>query len=149
MAGEGRIVEIHAYSSPPRRRTDFEYDPTVIVNCRFESGAVGRCATSLECNMPYVFNIELEGTDGAVRNEHLYSSKIDGMDGFSTIAAQRADSPEVTHHPFPEELDTFVRCILEDSEPDTNIDDADATHEICLAAEISAREERPVKLPLP
>ena len=45
MADEGPIVEVHAYACPPRRRTDYGYAPTMILNCKFDSGAVGRCAT--------------------------------------------------------------------------------------------------------
>ncbi|MFH0965192.1 MAG: Gfo/Idh/MocA family oxidoreductase [Planctomycetota bacterium] len=146
---EGRIVEVHAYSCPPRRRSDFKYDPTCVVNCLFESGAVGRCATSLECNMPYVLNVELEGTEGAIRNEHFYSTKIPGLRGFMEIPAMKADSPDVKHHPFPDEIADFIACILEGRRPQTDIEEAYLTHEVCFAADISAREKRPVKLPLP
>ena len=37
---------------------------------------------------------------------------------------------------------------LEDVEPDTGVDDAYLTHEICLAADVSAEERRPVRLPM-
>ena len=149
MEAEGPIVEVHAYSCPPRRRGDFKYDPTVVLNCRFESGAVGRCATSLECNMPYVLNVELEGTEGAIRNEDFFSTKIPGLGGFMKIPALKADSPEVEHHPFPEEIGHFIDCILKDETPGSDIDDAYLTHEVCFAADISSRERRPVALPLP
>jgi predicted dehydrogenase len=144
-----RVVEIHAYSRPPRWRHDFEYDPTVIVNLKFADGAVGRVATSLECNMPYVFNIELEGTRGTIRNDDFFDSTWPGLKTWVKLPVVKPDSPDVTHHPFPEELTYFVDCIVNDVEPMTGIDDAYQTHEICLAAEVSAAEGRPVALPLP
>ena len=45
---DSEIVEVSAYSSPPARRPDFDYDPNIVVNCRFASGAIGRVACSLE-----------------------------------------------------------------------------------------------------
>jgi predicted dehydrogenase len=149
LGAHNDVVEIHAYSSPPRWRHDFEYDPTFVVNLKFANGAVGRVATSLECNMPYVLNIELEGTRGAIRNDDFFDSTWPGLKTWVKLPVIKPDSPDVTHHPFPEELAYFVDCILKDVEPMTGIHDAYKTHEICLAAEISAHEGRPVELPLP
>jgi predicted dehydrogenase len=46
-------------------------------------------------------------------------------------------------------MDHFVDCILQNRTPITDIKDAVKTHEIMFGAEISAREGRPVSLPLP
>lgn len=149
LGPQNDVVELHAYSQPPRWRHDFDYDPTFVVNLKFKNGAVGRVATNLECNMPYVLNIELEGTRGAIRNDDFFDSTWTGLKTWVKLPVQKPDSPDVTHHPFPEELAYFVDCILRDIEPMTGMDDAYQTHEICLAAEISASEGRPVQLPLP
>ena len=149
LGPDNDIVEIHAYSAAPRWRHDFDYDPTVVVNCKFANGSVGRVATSIECNMPYVLNIELEGTRGTIRNDQFYDSTWPGLKTWVNLPVIPPDSPDVSHHPFPEELAYFVQCILTDTEPMTGIDDAYKTHELCLAAEISAAEGRPVALPLP
>jgi len=45
-------------------------------------------------------------------------------------------------------VEHFVDCILNNHESHTNLDDAAVTHEICFASQISAREKRPVGLPL-
>jgi len=145
---EGRIVEVHAYSCSPRRRTDFQYDPTIIVNCRFESGAVGRVSTSFECNMPYVFNVELEGTEGAIRNDSVFSAKL-GMNDFTPIPADKMGSVQGGIVALERTIGHFLHCILEDKRPSPDFDDAYLTHEICFAADLSAREGRPVRLPLP
>jgi len=145
---QGRIVEVHAYSCSPRRRTDFRYDPTIIVNCRFESGAIGRVSTSFECNMPYVFNVELEGTEGTIRNDSLFSAKLD-MNAFAPIPAEKLGSVQGGITALERTIDHFLRCILEDKRPSPDLDDACLTHEICFAADLSAHEGRPVRLPLP
>lgn len=149
LGPDNDVVEIHAFSAAPRWRHDFDYDPTFVVNLKFANGSVGRVATSLECNMPYVLNIELEGTRGTIRNDDFYDSTWPGLRTWVKLPVVKPDSPDVTHHPFPEELAYFVDCVATDVEPMTGIDDAYKTHEICLAAEISAAQGRAVRLPLP
>jgi predicted dehydrogenase len=58
------------------------------------------------------------------------------------------DSPDVTHHPFNQEIDYFIDCIVTDQEPMIGITDAFKTHEIAFAAEMSAETGKPVTLPL-
>jgi UDP-N-acetylglucosamine 3-dehydrogenase len=57
------------------------------------------------------------------------------------------DNPDVAHHPFDEEIDHFIDCIINDREPIISIPDAYKTHEIVFAAEQSARRGKPVRLP--
>jgi predicted dehydrogenase len=47
------------------------------------------------------------------------------------------------------ELDHLIDCIRADRVPIVDIKDAVKTHEIMFAAELSAHDGRPVKLPLP
>jgi len=148
MEAEGPVVEVHAYSCAPRRRTDFQYDPTIIVNCLFSGGAIGRVSTSFECNMPYLFNVELEGTDGTVRNDAFFSCRL-GMNDFAAIPAEKMGSVQGGITALEATIDHFIGCILEDKTPSPDFDDAYVTHEICFAADISAHEGRPVRLPLP
>jgi predicted dehydrogenase len=144
----GPIVEVQAYSVPAQWRKDYEYDPTISVNLKFADGTVGRVGCCLESAMPYVFNIELMGDKGAVRNERYYSNRYPSPRQFMEIPAERPDSPDVTHHPFPEEIGYFVDRLLEGKDSAVNVEDAYVTHEICFAAEKSARTGKPVKLPL-
>ena len=55
----------------------------------------------------------------------------------------------MAHHPFQGELDHLIDCIRANRVPIVDIKDAVKTHEIMFAAELSAHEGRPVKLPLP
>jgi predicted dehydrogenase len=144
----GDVEEVCAYQTRGHR-TDYEYVPTVMAALKFANGAVGKVGASFEIPMPYVFNLELHGTEGAVRNEKFYSQrKFPGLTGFMTIPTIMPDSGEVTHHPFQGEIDHFVDCILQDRESPVNLEDAVKTHEVCIAIDQSAAEGRPVRLPL-
>lgn len=144
-------AEVTAYSthSDNENYRLYEYDPTMVTIIKFKGGAVGKVASSIECVQPYVFSINLLGDKGAIRNNQLYSPhKMPGQRGFATIPTILPDSGDVTHHPFQGEVDHLVECILNDKESFVNVEDGVRTHEICIAAEISAREGRSVKLPL-
>jgi predicted dehydrogenase len=115
---------------------------------KFEDGTMGKTASSVECVMPYLFNILLLGEKGSVRNNQVFSKRWVGQTGWATIPTILPDSGDVSHHPFKDQVSHFVDCILSDRESHANLEDAAQTHEICFASEISAREKRPVALPL-
>ncbi len=144
-----RAVEVFAYANySPQNPLKYEYEPNSVTLVKFEDGTLGKVATSVECVMPYVFNIELLGDQGTIRNNQVFSRRWVGQKGWATIPTILPDSGDVTHHPFREEINHFVDCILNDRESHCNLEDAAQTHEICFASEISAREKRPVSLPL-
>ena len=146
---DDEAAEVTAYSTRSNSKDfQYEYDPTTIAIIKFQGGAIGKVASSLECVQPYVFNINLVGDKGTIKNNQLYSHKMPGQTGFATIPTILPDSGDVTHHPFSGEVDHLVDCIQNDEESHVNVEDSVKTHEICLAAEISAREGRSVKLPL-
>ncbi|MGH9359332.1 MAG: Gfo/Idh/MocA family protein [Terriglobia bacterium] len=126
----------------------YEYEPNSVTLVKFEDGAIGKVASSLECVMPYTYNIELLGDAGTIRNNQVFSKRWEGQSGWATIPTVLPDSADVHHHPFQEEIDHFVDCIMNGRESHANLEDAALTHEICFASEISARENRPVRLPL-
>lgn len=79
---------------------------------------------------------------------HCRTKRWPGQTSWATVPAILPDTAEVSHHPFAGQMNHFVECILLDRESHCNVADAVKTHEICLAAEISTREGRPVYLPL-
>ncbi len=144
-----RAVEVFAYANfSARNPLHYEYEPNSVTVIRFEDGTVGKVASSVECVMPYVFNIELLGDEGTIRNNQVFSKPWVGQKGWATIPTILPDSGDVTHHPFRDEVNHFVDCILNNRDSHADLEDAALTHEICLASEISAREHRPVGLPL-
>jgi predicted dehydrogenase len=144
-----RAKEVFAYANfSAQNPLHYEYEPNSMTLIRFEDGTLGKVTSSVECVMPYVFNVELFGDQGSIRNNHVYSKRWVGQKGWATIPTVLPDSGDVTHHPFQEEVNHFVDCILSGQESHANLEDAALTHEICFASEISARERRPVPLPL-
>lgn len=147
---DDEVIEVAAYSTKggAEEFKEYEYDPTQVTILKFKSGAIGKVGSCLECKMPYVFNIFLVGDKGTIRNNQIYSHKFPGQTNWVTIPTILPDSGDVTHHPFQGEVDHLVDCILNDKETLTNIDNAFKTHEVILAADLSAKENRPVKLPM-
>ena len=109
---------------------------------------MGKVASSIECVQPYIFNVALFGDQGTIRNNQIFSKHWAGQKGWATFPTIMPDSGDVSHHPFSEEVRHFVDCILNNRESHANLEDAALTHEICFASQISAREKRPVGLPL-
>ena len=115
----------------------------------FASGAMGYVSACTEQWMPYVFNIELFGADGAVRGNRFFSRKLPGATGFVEIPTVMPDSGDVAHHPFRGEIDHFVDCIRTGRESHVSLHDAVNTHQACFAADQSAATGgAPIKLPL-
>jgi predicted dehydrogenase len=144
-----RAVEVSAYAAfSPHNPLRYEYEPTSVTLVKFEDGTLGKVASSVECVQPYVFNINLLGEQGTIRNNQVFSRRWVGQKGWATIPTILPDSGDVSHHPFKAQVNHFVDCILTNRQSHCNLEDAVHTHEICLASEISAREQRPVSLPL-
>ena len=71
-----------------------------------------------------------------------------GQTGWATIPTVLPDSGDVTHHPFNGQIEALVAGILDNAPILPDLDDAMKTHELIFAADLSAQENRPVKLPL-
>jgi predicted dehydrogenase len=138
-------VEVTAYQAKTENPLEYPGTNTAIV--RFENDAVGRCTSCFDAEMPYVFNIGIYGTEGSLRNDQVYAPKLfPGQTGFMKIPAILPDSGDVAHHPFQGEVSHFLDCILEDRTPLPDINDAAKTMALCLAADRSAEEGRPVPI---
>ncbi len=146
---KSKVIEVVSYANCSAGNPyHFEYDANSLTLLRFEDGAIGKVGCTLESAAPYTFPISLMGEAGAIRNNQLFTRRWPGQNGWATIPAIMPDTAEVSHHPFQAEIDHFVECIRSGKESHCNVRDAVETHEICLAAEISARENQAVKLPL-
>ena len=149
---DGEIVEVFQYATrggaPPYDQ--YEYAPTSSTLCRFDDGRIAKVSSCVESVQPYVFNINLVGTQGTIKNNTIYSpSQFPGQTSWAAVPTIMPDSGAVTHHPFEPEINHLVDCIREDKESHCNIADACKTHEVCFAADQSGETGQPVKLPLP
>jgi predicted dehydrogenase len=142
------IVEVAAVAS--NVRGNFDYVSNVVAVLKLQSGAIAKTSVLLDAEMPYQFNIDLVGTDGAMRDNRLWSKRLlPGQRGWTTMPTVMPDSGAVEHHPFDAEVNHLVDCIVENRESHCNVADAYHTHEVCMAIDRSAAEGgRMVRLPL-
>jgi predicted dehydrogenase len=147
LTGED-IVEVSAFANNVRGK--FEYPTNVVAVLRLTSGAIGKTSCLFDCEMPYQFNIDLAGTEGTIRDHRIWSTRLfPGQTGWTQMQTILPDSGAVEHHPFDDEINHLVECILEGRESHVSVADAYKTHEVCLAIDRSIeRGGQPVRLPL-
>jgi len=138
-------IEVAAYQV--KTENPLEYPGTVNAIVQFEDDKIGRTTSCFDARMPYRFNIGVYGTEGTLRNNELYAPKLfPGQMDFTEIPCVLPDSGDVSHHPFQGEVTHFVDCIMDDTRPFPDLDDAAKTMAICFAVDRSAEEGRPVAL---
>ena len=150
----------------------YEWPTSIVVNMTLEGRALGHVTSSTDFMLPYSFLVELMGDRATLRQDLLQSldapidlERLAAANPFPNvrlaatsdpagrpairIVCPMPDSADVAHHPFQDEIDELVACVL--GERDTSIDvfDAQRTMEVCLAADRSAElGGTPVSLPL-
>ncbi len=142
------IVEVSAFGGGWDK--DYEYPATVVAAVKWSNGAVGKVSSSVDCVMPYQFNIDIMGDKGSIRDNKVWATElIPEAGGWTEVPAILPDSGEVEHHPFEGEINHMVDCILNDTRPLPDVEDAVNTHEVCIAIDMSvANGGEVVKLPL-
>ncbi len=118
----------------------------VVVNLRFESGAIGNIDMSRNAVYGYDIRTEVLGTEGSIWIGYLQQTAI--------LMLNRQG---VTHDTVPyfmerfglayaEEIRAFVRHIIDGTEPTVTGEDARAASAIGIAATLSLDEDRPVDI---
>jgi predicted dehydrogenase len=151
FAGVGNpVVEVSAYNVAHQgENTDWEYDPTTVLLCRFADGTLGKVASTLDCVMPYAFNVDVLGTRGSIRDNRVWSPELfPGQKDWVVIPTVLPDSGDVAHHPFNGQVEALAAGILDGAPILPDLADAVKTHEVIFAADRAAREGRAVALPL-
>lgn len=145
---DDEVVEVSAFGS--NVRGNYEFDSSVVAIIKFAGGTVGKCATTFDCEMPYAFNIDLLGTEGSIRENRVWSTRLfPGQSTWAEVPTILPDSGDVHHHPFDAEMNHLVECIRGQHESHCNVADGYKTHELCIAIDRSLADGgKPVKLPL-
>ncbi len=143
---EQDIVEVFAYEVTDG--SEIEEASTSVLICKFADDTIGKASSSLGIHSPYQFNIDLLGEEGTIRDNKIFTSNMPGQTDYATVPTILPNSGDVAHHPFNGEMGHLLDSIDRDEESHVNLEDAINTHEVCIAAEISATEGRPVRLPL-
>ncbi|MCC6675320.1 MAG: Gfo/Idh/MocA family oxidoreductase [Thermomicrobiales bacterium] len=107
---------------------------------RFANGKAGKVSASVEQWMPYQFNVDVLGTEGAVRDDRFFSRKLPGVTGWIQFPTVLPNSGAVSHHPFQGEIDHFLDCIIEGKESHVNVRDGVNTHRALFAIDRSCAE---------
>lgn len=138
------IVEVSAYRC--KNREDFDYFTTLVAAVKFRDGSVGKLSASLDgLFFPYQLNIDLLGTEGAIRDNRVYSKSLFPVQtDWVTLSTPTPNSGAVTHHPFQEEIDNLVNNIYEDVPVLSDVLDACNSVEVVMAIEESAATGKPV-----
>lgn len=142
------IVQVSAQAGGWDKR--YEYPGTVVGVVKWSNGAVGKISSSVDCVMPYQFNIDIMGQLGTIRDNRLWSTTLlPAANAWTVVPSILPDSGAVEHHPFEGEINHLVDAIRNDTRPCPDIEDAVRTHEVCLAMDLSAANGgEPVTLPL-
>ena len=145
----GEVDEVYSCGTrnPHEVFEPYEYDPATFTLLKFKnSGMIGKVASVIDCMQPYVFNMNMVGSHGSIRNNQFYSKKIDGIDGWNTLDVQLVDSGDVAHHPYKEQFAYFAGCLDAGKEGHNSLQNAFETHKVIFAADKSAGTGKPVRL---
>jgi predicted dehydrogenase len=146
---EMEVDEVFSYSTknPNEIFKPYEYDTTSITLLKFKNNkTIGKVASVTDCMQPYVFNMNIIGSYGSLKNDLFYSKKIEGLRDWSKLDVQLIDSGDVAHHPYKEQFLYYAECLDSGKEPHNNLKNAFETHRVIFAADKSAEIGKPVSL---
>jgi predicted dehydrogenase len=144
------VEEVFAYSTKTRADVlkEYEYDTTEVALLRFSDGTLGKCASCIDARQPYLFNIHILGSEGAIWNDRMWSAKMEGLnaDGWVDMPTAKAESGDVLAHPYGPQMNDFIECVRSGKQSIANFNDGFKTHQVVFAIEKSLQEKRAVKL---
>ncbi len=143
------VEEVFSYpgGNPHEAYAPYEYDTTTVTLLRFADGrTLGKVASVIDCMQPYVFNMNILGSHGTLKNDLFYSKKIPGLQGWSKLDVQLVDSGDVAHHPYRQQFEAFHAALELGVEPDASLASAFESHRVVFAADRSAATGKPVAL---
>ena len=144
------VSEVTSYATKSKSKVFalYEYPSTSATLLKFKNGAIGKCASSLDCLQPYYFHTHLVGSKGSLLDNKFYSSELGtNKASWNTLALKMLDSGDVADHPYQTQFQTFFEALETGREmPLTNLDEAVKTHQVIFAADWSAKTGKSVRL---
>ena len=145
------VEEVFTYGTGSAHSTyqAYAYPATTATVLKFKNGAVGKCASVIDCWQPYYFHTHLVGSEGSLLDNKFHSNLIEGTNRleWDQLAVRPVDSGDVHDHPYQTQFEAFFAAVDQGREmPLTGLRDAIRTHEVIFAAMLSERQKRPVKL---
>ena len=148
MGSEVESVVSRATGSANATFRAYEYPTTSVTVLTFANGALGKVASVIDCLQPYYFHTHLVGSEGSLLDHKFHSTRL-GTDKakWSELSMKLLDSGDVSDHPYQTQFEAFFAALERGlAMPLTSLDEAMLSHRAVLAADLSARENRAVKL---
>ena len=147
---DGEVEEVVSYGCKSAHATfaPYEYPSTTTTLVKFKDGAVGKCASVIDCWQPYYFHTHLVGSAGSLLDNRFHSNTLHGDDRrqWKELPFQPVDSGDVSDHPYQTQFDAFFEALTKGEDmPLTGLKEAVRTHEVIFAADRSWKEKRPIK----
>jgi predicted dehydrogenase len=144
------VIEVMSYGTKSKSPVfaPYEYPSTSVTILKFKNGAIGKCASSIDCLQPYYFHTHLVGSEGSLLDNKFHSTRLGtNKAAWSTLAMKLLDSGDVSDHPYQTQFETFFNALDNGQEmPLTSLEEAAKSHEVIFAADRSAELGKPVKL---
>ena len=148
MGTEIESVTSHTTGSANAIFAQYQYPTTSVSVLRFANGSLGKVASVIDCMQPYYFHTHLVGSEGSLLDNKFHTTKL-GVDKghWSQLSMKMLDSGDVADHPYLTQFQEFFEAIARNEiMPMTSLAEAMKSHLAVLAADLSARENRTVKL---
>ncbi|MSU24140.1 MAG: Gfo/Idh/MocA family oxidoreductase [Opitutus sp.] len=148
MGSEVESVTSHSTGSANAMFAQYQYATTSVSVLRFANGTLGKVASVIDCLQPYYFHTHLVGSEGSLLDNKFHSTQL-GVDKqkWSELSMKMLDSGDVSDHPYQAQFQIFFDAVERgENMPMTSLAEAMKSHLAVLAADLSARENRPVKL---
>lgn len=144
------VEEVTAYNAQSKHPdfAKYEYPTTTTTLVKFKNGAVGKCASVIDCIQPYYFHTHLCGSEGSILDNKIYSTKLHLRDkAWTQLPVALADSGDVHDHPYQDQFQAFFDALdRNEAMPLTSFNDAFTTFRVLFAADQSAASGQTVKL---
>lgn len=141
-------VTSHATSSSNPIFAQYKYPTTSVSVVRFANGALGKVASVIDCFQPYYFHTHLVGSEGSLLDNKFHANGL-GVDKhqWSQLSMKMLDSGDVSDHPYQSQFQAFFESLGRGVDmPLTSLNESMKSHLTVLAADLSAREGRTVKM---
>jgi predicted dehydrogenase len=148
MGTDVESVTSHSTGSANASFAQYKYHTTSVSVLRFANGALGKVASVIDCLQPYYFHTHLVGSEGSLLDNKFHSTKL-GVDKhkWSELSMKMLDSGDVSDHPFQTQFQLFFDSVERGQDMAwTSLNESMKSHLAVLAADLSARENRTVKL---
>jgi UDP-N-acetyl-2-amino-2-deoxyglucuronate dehydrogenase len=144
------VIEVTSYESKSKNEdfSKYEYNSSSVTILKFKNGAIGKCASSIDCLQPYYFHTHLLGSEGSILDNKFHSTKLyTDKNSWSNLSMKMLDSGDVSDHPYQSQFQTFFDAVSNGVDmPLTSLHEAMKTFKVIFAADKSAAENNSVNL---